>query len=135
VTSHGRHGVSGGPRALTQREREILLYLLSVESPGVAELRQQAETALAASWECCGCASIELTVDRLAAPRSIVSGLAIEASANERAEQFFELLLWVDDGWLSAIEVVNYLEQQEQPPGEIPPPAELGPPTARGTTA
>jgi hypothetical protein len=35
-------------RELTPREREILDFLLSVELPGVAELREQARHALAA---------------------------------------------------------------------------------------
>ena len=128
--SHRGHGrAAAGPRPLTPREREILDHLLSVEAPGVGELRQQAETALATPWDC-GCASIDLTVDRHAAPQSSIQArAAIEAASNERAEPFLELLLWVDDeGWLSAIEVVDYLDEHEESPEAIPPPTDFDPP-------
>jgi hypothetical protein len=127
---HGRReGAAAGPQPLTHREREVLDHLLSAERPGVAELRQQAKTALATPWDCCGCASIDLSVDREAAPQSSIRrmGPAVEAKANERAERFVELLLWVDDGWLSALEVVNY--EDDPPPTELPPPADLGLPS------
>jgi hypothetical protein len=35
------------PRPLTEREREILDFLLTVDMPGMEELREQAKTALA----------------------------------------------------------------------------------------
>lgn len=94
----------------------------------MAELRQQAAAALATPWDCCGCASIELTVDRDAAPQSAIRrmGPVVEAKANERAERFAELLLWVDDGWLAALEVVNY--EDDPPLGELPPPTHFDAP-------
>ena len=85
-------------RRLTLREREILGLLLAAKTPGVAELRQQSEVVLARPWTC-GCASIDLVVDRTRArPSSIRRRPAIETQSKEREDQtvFFELLLWVD---------------------------------------
>jgi hypothetical protein len=46
------HGTAASdPRPPTQREREILDFLLSPDSPGVAELREQAKTALVRTWD------------------------------------------------------------------------------------
>jgi hypothetical protein len=120
-------------RALTDRERETLDHLLSVEMPGVDELRAQAKWALAVPWDC-GCASIDLMVDRRVLPQSSIrTRPAIEADSREKLDptRTFTLLLWVDDGWLSGIEVVDYLERHEDSPAEIPPPSEFDAPRPR----
>src|SRR5262249_58369124 len=57
-------------RSLTERESGILDLLLSLEAPGVAELREQAPTARVVSRCPCGCATINLWVDRNATPPS-----------------------------------------------------------------
>jgi hypothetical protein len=120
------------PRPLTRRERDVLDYLLSVETPGIAELRQQAETARAIPWDC-GCASIDLIVDREAAPKSSVQARpAVEAASNERndPERTFDLLLWVEDGWLSGIEIVDYGETHGSNPATFLPLDSFAPPRA-----
>jgi hypothetical protein len=83
-------------RPLTEREREILELLLSVELSGIDELREQVAFARAARWRC-GCASFGLMVDRERAPRSAVTARpAVEAVSLERDDlnKAFELLLW-----------------------------------------
>lgn len=114
--SHKRDGdrAPRTPRPLSQREREVLDHLLSVETPGVEELRQQAATALAVPWDC-GCASIDLIVDRSATLKSTIRARpAIESYSRERHDEhgILDLLVWVDDdGWLSAVEIVDYGEK------------------------
>lgn len=111
-------------RPLTEREREILELLLSVEFDGIEELRAQVPHARAARWDC-GCASFNLVVDQTNAPRSTISRSPLsEARSREQddADQFYELLLWVNEGWLSGVEIVDYVEKHgEQSPQEIPP--------------
>lgn len=62
------HQVREDFRPLSDREREILELLLSVELPGIEELREQVAFARAARWDC-GCASFDVIVDRERAPR------------------------------------------------------------------
>jgi hypothetical protein len=111
-------------RPLTKREREILELLLSVDAEGIEELRAQVPHALGARWNC-GCASFNLIVDKARAPRSTVTRSPLsEAESMERddPDHYFELLLWVNDGWLSGVEIVDYVEQHGvQSPQEIPP--------------
>jgi hypothetical protein len=121
-------------RPLTPREREILDYLLSVETPGVAELRQQSQVALARRWPC-GCASIDLAVDRRRVrPSPITARPAIEAQSKEREDprRIFDLLLWVDGGWLSGIELVEYGFERHEDANVFPAPADFLPPVTGG---
>jgi hypothetical protein len=50
-------------RPPTDRERQILEMLLSVETPGRDELRAQMPSMKVARWSC-GCASFSVEVDR-----------------------------------------------------------------------
>ena len=131
-----RSDVGEEHRPLTPREREILDMLLSIEAPGIEELRSQVPHAQAARWEC-GCASFDLRVDRERAPRSSVTARpAIEARTREQDEvnSTFDLLVWVDDGWLAGVEIVDYVERHgEESPEEIPPPSAWNAPRARVT--
>ena len=121
-------------RSLTDREREILLMLLSVEMSGIEELRVQAAHSRAARWKC-GCASFNLIVDKNAAPRSAVTARPVaEAITKQRddADAAFDLLLWVEDGWLHSVEIVDYMETHgDDSPDEIPPPEVWDVPAAR----
>jgi hypothetical protein len=121
-------------RPLTGREREILEMLLSVDAPGFDELRAQAPFVLAAWWSC-GCASFDLEVDRERAPRSsVIARPAVEAITRERDDvnRTFDLLLWVDGGWLDGVEIVDYVDRHgEESPDEIPPPDAWNKPEAR----
>jgi hypothetical protein len=121
-------------RPPTAREREILDFLLSVDAVGIAELREQAALARVARWSC-GCASFNVVVDRERAPRSVITtSPAVEAFSTERddADKAFDLLLWVEDGWLAAVEIVDYIARHgEDSPREIPSREYWGGPQAR----
>lgn len=119
-------------RALTERERDTLDLLLSVDAEGIDELREQALHVQAARWDC-GCASFNLSVDKEKAPCSTLRNSPLsEASPKEElsdADQHYELLLWVTEGWLSGVEMVDYVERHgEQSPQEIPPRSYWGTP-------
>jgi hypothetical protein len=90
-------------RPLTEREREILELLLSVEVEGIDELRAQVPHVLGARWTC-GCASFNLVVDEARAPRSVVAKSPLSETKAKNpgdSERYYELLLWVNEGWLS----------------------------------
>jgi DNA-directed RNA polymerase specialized sigma24 family protein len=124
TTDRPTNGVREAFRPLTSREREILEMLLSAEVAGIAELRSQLAFAQAARWDC-GCASFALRIDRARAPRSpLAARPAIQASTKKRhvVDGTFDLLLWVNDGWLSGVEIVDDLDRHgEVSPAEIPP--------------
>jgi hypothetical protein len=72
-----------------------------------------------ARWSC-GCASFSVEVDRNATP-------AIDAQTKQRDDPLsaFDLLLWVDDGWLAGVEIVDYIDRHgDQSPNETPSPEE-----------
>jgi hypothetical protein len=121
-------------RQPTARERAILELLLSVETPGIEELRTQLPHVRVARWNC-GCASFNVEVDRtLASPSQITNRPAVEAFSKQRddPQKVFELLLWVTDGWLSGVEIVDYVDRHgDESPDEIPPPEDWQEPTVR----
>jgi hypothetical protein len=135
VSNHDEHNaVREEFRPPTAREREILDFLLSVEAVGIVELREQAALARVARWSC-GCASFNVVVDRDKAPRSVITtSPAVEAFSTERddSDKAFDLLLWVQDGWLAGVEIVDYLSRHgEDSPKEIPPRENWGGPQTR----
>ncbi len=117
------HQVREDFRPLKDREREILEFLLSVEVPGIEDLREQVAYARAARWDC-GCASFNIIVDRERAPRSaITASPAVEAYSKERddVDKAFDLLLWVEEGWLAGVELVDYVDHHgDDSPDAIP---------------
>jgi hypothetical protein len=96
-----------------------------LSSPGSKNLREQVAYARAARWNC-GCASFDVFVDREGVRRSsITASPAVEAYSKERDDPntSFDLLLWVEDGWLAGVEIVDYVDQHgDDSPDEIPPP-------------
>ncbi len=108
------------PRLLSDRERDILDLLLSVDFPGVVELRQQAVsvsaeregmiTNLAVSAE-----SPRATVVNRTPVQAVVDGDGYDGG----------LLLFVDDGALSALE---YWWVTEERPEVFPPLTAIGAP-------
>jgi hypothetical protein len=94
------------PRTLTAREREILDFLLTVDMPGMEELREQAKTALA---ERVGARDpgFALYVDKeTTSPSPLRARPLIQAfTMRKDVDSLYELLLWLDDeGWLSYVE-------------------------------
>ena len=93
-------------RELTEVERDVLDAMLSLEFDGVAELREQAQTAQA--WRSCecGCGSIGLTVDPTAPRSSVESGVVpVDAAFNDGCGDAGGLILFVRDGRLYELEV------------------------------
>jgi hypothetical protein len=116
------------PRPLSAREAETLRFMLSAKDPRLDPLRGQADAALVKGRCDCGCATIDLAVDRdLARP---ASGLCFQV-LETRTPEFnpdkgpFELILYLDDGWLKELEVVFYAND---PPSEFPSIDEFEPP-------
>jgi hypothetical protein len=123
-----RNDVREDYRSPTTRERAILEMLLSVDMPGVEELRAQVPHVRVARWDC-GCASFDIQVDRALAPKSRVTKRPA-AEASHVPERAFDLLLWVHDGWLSGVEIVDYVTGHgDDSPEELPPPEEWADPT------
>jgi hypothetical protein len=65
-------------------------------------------------------------LNRERAPRSSVTARpAVEAITRERGDvnSAFDLLLWVEDGWLAGVEIVDYVSRHgEESPEVIPAP-------------
>ncbi len=121
------------PRPLTDRERSILDHVLSVADARLDPLRRQASTVTAVGRCFCGCATIDLGVDRLhASPAVDLCSPVTEASTEHAREypdpNYCELILFLDDGWLSSLEIVFYTDD---PVREFPPPDRFGPATMR----
>jgi hypothetical protein len=131
---HHRDNLREDYRTPTAREREILEMLVSTEMPGMEELRAQVPYVRVARWDC-GCASFSVHVDRSVAPQSqIRTNPTVEAYSKQRddAAEAFDLLLWVEDGWLAGVEIVDYAERHgDDSPAEMPPPHEWQTPKAR----
>ncbi len=97
----------------------MLALLLSVEFPGVGELRVQAGSAAAVGGCDCGCPSIAFEVsDDAPLASGLSSRLApAEGVVRPRGEGVpGEIILFVDDGRLSYLEYVYY----DAPPTEWP---------------
>jgi hypothetical protein len=113
-------------RPLTAEERAILDHLLTADFPGAVELRRQAAFAEVVGRCPCGCATIEVEVDTVRSPAAEVSDRApVEALGRSQA---FDLLLFVDEGYLSSVEIYGV----DDPPSTFPPPSSFEP--ARAAT-
>jgi len=90
-------------RPLSEREREILAFLLSAPGlPDAEVLRRQAEVAVCSGSCPCGCASIDVTVDPSAAPQAGDCPLVEAFIEDIRAVHEREPLVfwtWKDGGW------------------------------------
>lgn len=111
------------PRPLRERERAILDLLLSNDAEGVAELRAQVPHATVVGRCKCGCPTIDIAVERDAAPpSSITRRPAIDCFSREREaiDEVFDLMLWVEGGYITGIELVYY---DDDKPAEFPEPS------------
>ena|SRR6185503_11799899 len=118
------------PRPLTPREAEILDFMLSVDDPRIEPLRDQRRTVVATGVCGCGCASIDLAVDRVSCRPAAICRQPIAADINlasaDPAGQIQPggLLVFLDDGWLSLLEIWWI----DRPPPEFPPATAFHPP-------
>jgi hypothetical protein len=108
------------PRPLAEAERSVLDLLLSVDYPGVAELRVQAITATVVGRCDCGCPTYDIAVDADSPPSPMEAHslapveLRVAALADEREGS---IILFIDDGRLASVEYVSYADD---PPQEWP---------------
>jgi hypothetical protein len=97
--------------------------MLDVHEPAVDPLREQARTASVVGRCECGCATIDLAVDRSRGTAADLPSPATDtytSSDPQDPETFFELILFLDSGWLSSLEIVYY---GNTIPTEFPPPS------------
>ncbi len=109
------------PRSLNEAEKQILGALLEPEFPGVVELRTQVPHTMVVGRCDCGCPTVDLAVSN-DVPRSSVKVRArlapVEAQvAPVKDEPPGEIILFVDDGRLSSLEYVFYVDT---PPSRWP---------------
>jgi len=112
------------PRPLTTAEREVLESMLSPDFPGAAQLRAQIpHTQVVAVWSP-GLPSVDLSVSADADPAPVADGEIPAGSEvrDEAGEYLGEILVWVEDGRLSALE---YAWVTDDPPHRLPTAAEL----------
>jgi hypothetical protein len=112
-----------GPR--TEREQDVLAFLLTADVEDAAHLRAQSE-AVTAIGTCVveGCPCVNFDVDGSRAPRaSVTTYKEVVTAINDPVEPTHQLwvMLWLHDGWLSGIELawLDYI------PPELPSPDEL----------
>lgn len=107
------------PRPLSASERSVIDRLLSVPLPGVDVLRQQIEHAQAVRAWVDGLPSVDLDVPAFVSRAEIPDGpLPVSARVHgESGDEIGELLLWVKDGALAALEYAWYTTE---PPSALP---------------
>jgi hypothetical protein len=109
------------PRDLNGAELRILEALLSEDFPGLAELRDQVAHSKVIGHCDCGCPTIDIAVSHDASP-SVVKTKSRLAPIEGRilpvaGEPPGDIILFVDDRWLSCLEYVSY---DDPPPREWP---------------
>jgi hypothetical protein len=110
------------PKRLTERERDVLDYLLSIEFPGAPEVRAQAATAQVR--ERLG-PTVMFDVDANLPDAHVPHVVPVECRT--RDERPWDVLLFVKDGRLDSVELVTYDVGEAR---ELPSPDELQEPTA-----
>ena len=109
------------PRPVSPREAATLRFMLSPDDPRLGPLREQAEIAVVSGRCPCGCATIDFTVDHeRARPAPGMHSAVVDAHTPrfDARQGPHELILFLDHGWLSSLEVVYYTTD---PPVEFPP--------------
>lgn len=100
------------PRPLNDDERAVLQALLAPDFPGVSELRAQVPDAVVVGKCDCGCPTIDIQVTG-SSPRSTVVSKNRLAPYEGRVaplddEPIGDIILFVDDGFLTCLEYVPY---------------------------
>jgi hypothetical protein len=109
-------------RALNPEEARVLDRLLAVDFPDAGTLRAQLPHARVVGRCDCGCATVDLSVDRSRAkPATLVRGRPIPSEAvvlGDNAEPIGGVIVFLDDGYLSMLEVYAFGNSpiQEWPP-------------------
>jgi hypothetical protein len=112
------------PRTLTDLEISVVTKLLSSDAPGANEYLAQVPYAqVVATWGV-GSPSVDLSVRPGAVqapgvPDGIFAGGAV---TDRNGSPIGEVILWVENGWLSGIEYVWYTDER---PHALPEPARI----------
>jgi hypothetical protein len=110
--------ISDFPRAMSDAERAMLDFMLAVDDARVEPFRKQADHATVVSLCGCGCATINLVVDRDAAPVAPGLPYAVVDASRRRPfpdDDFYEMTLF-RPRWVA-----------QQPGGCVVPRTNLGP--------
>lgn len=91
------------PRELKPNERVLLDFLLTADFPARNELQQQVERVQAVGECDCGCGTIDLAVAEPSVRADCQARVPVEAYGDT-----VTVLLFVRDGFLSLLEIVNY---------------------------
>lgn len=109
-------------RPLTEPEALTLEFLLQARLPGVEELRRQIQAVQVVGQCDCGCATVDLRVDRdKVAPAPAFakrSELVVAAAASRTTAIQHPAAVWlfVDaEGWLRELEIVDWVGENPQP--------------------
>ncbi|CCH17705.1 hypothetical protein [Micromonospora lupini] len=84
------------PRPLSVIERDVIARLLSVPFPGRDELRAQLPFARVEGRCGCGCVTVNLAVDRAAAPAAVSSSAPVSADISD--DEFYAGVVLLVDG-------------------------------------
>lgn len=112
------------PRPLTDLESDVITKLLSVGGAGADEFRTQIPyLQVIATWGV-GSPSVELAVRPGAAQAAgFADGIFANGAVTDRNElPVGEIILWVENGWLSGIEYAWYTDER---PRVLPEPAQI----------
>jgi hypothetical protein len=108
-------------RLLTDRERDLLRAILDQPFPESTALLAQAEVAEARQGCDCGCGTIDLQVDRDSASSVALNGSLAPGEAEVLSETGASeggLIVFVQDGYLSCLEIYSYGEPAALPAAE-----------------
>ncbi|MET7383197.1 hypothetical protein ABZT08_31105 [Streptomyces sp. NPDC005526] len=107
------------PRPLTTRERAVAELILGLDFSGATELRAQLDfVRVVARWGA-ESASVDLETPPCAPRSPVPDGIVpVDTTVVDASGQLFgEIILWVTDGRLSAIEYAWY---GDEPPNSLP---------------
>jgi hypothetical protein len=106
-------------RPLTDTEQAVIERLLTVPFPGRDELRAQLPHVTVEDGCSCGCVTINLAVDRVAAaPAPVQHGAPVSADISDGEFDAGIVLLVDGDGFLSCLEVYSI---GDEPVRRLPP--------------
>jgi hypothetical protein len=107
------------PRNLSDAERDVLMFMLSADFVGANELRAQIPDCQVTAVWVDGLPSVDLAVPDGADKAPVADGETPAGSeVRDSAGKYLgEVLIWVTDGCLSAIE---YAWVTDDPPAELP---------------
>jgi hypothetical protein len=98
------------PRPLSPEERALAEFLLSVEFPGRDELKSQLESAEVVGLCECGCGTVDLAIGGPAVRAVCSEPVPVEAYGSA-----LDVLLFVREGLLCLIEIVDYEDKRPLP--------------------